>query len=123
MQTIVAPPDAEFHAAFVDLAKNDPSPIVRLALASSCQQMGPNQRWDILSALTSHPEDANDHNLPCMYWYAAEPLAAVDAPRAQTEFAALPKQYRGAQPAMDRFLQVQLASLGACRSERSLVLA
>ena len=40
------------------------------------------QRWDILEGLLSHAEDANDHNLPLMYWYAAEPLADVDKSRA-----------------------------------------
>ena len=29
-----------------------------------------------------HPEDAADHNLPQLYWYAMEPLADVDATRA-----------------------------------------
>ena len=36
----------------------------------------------ILEALTHHAEDATDHNLPLMYWYAMEPLADVDPPRA-----------------------------------------
>ena len=34
-------------------------------------------------ALTQHAEDAGDHNLPLMYWYAAEPLAEAD-PEAST---------------------------------------
>ena len=29
----------------------------------------------MLEALASHSEDADDHNLPLMLWYAAEPLA------------------------------------------------
>src|SRR5207245_11735445 len=32
--------------------------------------------------LSHHAEDANDHNLPLMVWYAAEPLPTKDAHRA-----------------------------------------
>src|SRR5262249_53620463 len=42
----------------------------------------PDARWKVLEALTAHHEDATDHNLPLMYWYAMEPLAEVDPPRA-----------------------------------------
>src|SRR5262249_46561043 len=40
------------------------------------------KRWDILEALVTHAADAGDHNLPLMYWYAAEPLAEEDPGRA-----------------------------------------
>ena len=36
----------------------------------------------LLETLTQHAEDADDHNLPLMYWYAAEPLAEADPQRA-----------------------------------------
>jgi putative membrane-bound dehydrogenase-like protein len=65
-----------------ELAKSDPSPVVRLYLASALQRLSLDQRWDILAELLKHPEDATDHNLPLMYWYAFEPLAEVDASRA-----------------------------------------
>jgi len=39
-------------------------------------------RWTVLEHLTRHAADANDHNLPLMYWYAAEPLAEADPERA-----------------------------------------
>jgi putative membrane-bound dehydrogenase-like protein len=58
------------------------SPIVRLAIASVVQRLPLEQRWPILEALTRHTEDADDHNLPLMYWYAAEPLAEADVNRA-----------------------------------------
>ncbi|WP_353620848.1 PVC-type heme-binding CxxCH protein [Stieleria mannarensis] len=67
---------------FVDMAGEDDSPIVRLYLASAAQKLALDSRWDLLQALTSHAEDADDHNLPLMYWYAAEPLADLDASRA-----------------------------------------
>ena len=67
---------------FAELAKRDPSPVVRLALASALQRLPLDDRWMILEGLASHAEDAQDHNLPLMVWYAAEPLAATDASRA-----------------------------------------
>ena len=36
----------------------------------------------VLANLLAHAEDAEDHNLPLMYWYAAEPLAEKDPPNA-----------------------------------------
>jgi putative membrane-bound dehydrogenase-like protein len=64
------------------LARTDPSPVVRLYLAAGLQRLPAAQRWDVLQGLLGHGEDAGDHNLPLMYWYAAEPLADVDASRA-----------------------------------------
>ena len=34
--------------------------------------------WPLIKALLAHAEDADDHNLPLMYWYALEPLVAAD---------------------------------------------
>src|SRR5207249_10458916 len=62
-------------------AKGD-SPSFRLAITETLLRLQPARRWRILEALTSHAEDAADHNLPLMYWYAMEPLADVDPPRA-----------------------------------------
>ena len=67
---------------FIELARSDPSPVVRLYLASALQRLPLEKRWEILLGLVAHEEDAKDHNLPLMYWYAAEPLAAVDSSRA-----------------------------------------
>ncbi|HEX6987476.1 MAG TPA: hypothetical protein VF170_19005, partial [Planctomycetaceae bacterium] len=67
---------------FVALARGDDSPVVRLYLASAAQRLPLEDRWDLLAALLTHPEDEGDHNLPLMYWYAAEPLAAADMGRA-----------------------------------------
>lgn len=77
-----APPSAELLSTLVNLAHNDPSPVVRLYLASALQKIELANRWDILAGLASHSEDATDHNLPLMVWYAAEPLAAADPQRA-----------------------------------------
>ncbi|MEX2114141.1 MAG: PVC-type heme-binding CxxCH protein [Pirellulales bacterium] len=64
------------------LAKDDPSPVVRLYLSSALGRLPREAAWSQLPGLLAHAEDAQDHNLPLMYWYAAEPLADVDAARA-----------------------------------------
>jgi putative membrane-bound dehydrogenase-like protein len=69
-------------ATLAQVARDDTSPVVRLAVASACQRISPEQRWEIVAALVSHAEDAADHNLPLMAWYAAEPLVTLDPTRA-----------------------------------------
>jgi putative membrane-bound dehydrogenase-like protein len=71
-------------AQFVAMARDDASPIVRLYLASAAQRLPLESRWSLVEGLASHAEDATDHNLPLMIWYAAEPLADVNAERALT---------------------------------------
>jgi hypothetical protein len=44
--------------------------------------VAPADRWDLVEALAAHAEDAADHNLPLMVWYAAEPLVMSDTARA-----------------------------------------
>lgn len=75
-------PSAPLLEQFAEMARNDDSPVVRLYLASATQRIPLAKRWPLLEGLTSHSVDATDHNLPLMYWYAAEPLADVDAVRA-----------------------------------------
>ncbi|UUO08020.1 DUF1080 domain-containing protein [Blastopirellula sp. J2-11] len=75
-------PDQALYARMLKMAADDPSPIVRLYLASAAQRMPLSLRWDLLARLMSHAEDARDHNLPLMYWYAAEPLADQSPERA-----------------------------------------
>lgn len=75
------------------LAREDASPVVRLYLAAAMQRVLPTERWEVLEALSQRAEDADDHNLPLMVWYAAEPLPTLDAERALrlAEKAKLPK--------------------------------
>ena len=75
-------PSPAVLGSFAELAKSDPSPVVRLALASALQRMKPEDRWDILANLVARAEDAEDMNIPLMVWYAAEPLAPIDPNRA-----------------------------------------
>ena len=67
---------------FARLAREDKSPVVRLYLASVMQRLPVDDRWEVVAALSQHAEDANDHNLPLMVWYAAEPLPTRDFNRA-----------------------------------------
>jgi putative membrane-bound dehydrogenase-like protein len=67
---------------FSAMAKGDPSPVVRLYLASAMQRVPVEQRWRVMEGLVGRTGDASDHNLPLMYWYAVEPLAETDPERA-----------------------------------------
>jgi putative membrane-bound dehydrogenase-like protein len=89
-----------------ELARSDESPVVRLYLSSALARLPLEARWDLLSGLLAHSEDAADHNLPLMYWYAAEPLAEVDAPRAMRLAA------EGRIPLVLSFIARRLAKIG-----------
>ncbi len=67
---------------FARMAAEDKSPFVRLYLAAAMQRTPVDSRKDTLVALLSHAEDADDHNLPLMYWYAAEPFVGKDTKNA-----------------------------------------
>jgi hypothetical protein len=71
-------PSEALRARFAALAKDDPSPVVRLYLASAAGRLPLDQRGPILDGLLGHAEDAQDQNLPLMIWYAVEPLAGAD---------------------------------------------
>jgi putative membrane-bound dehydrogenase-like protein len=55
---------------------------LRLALASAITQLPIAERWIYLERLLKYAEDATDHNLPQMYWYAMEPCVAAEPARA-----------------------------------------
>lgn len=84
---------AETLKRFGTIAKTDASALVRLYLASAMQRIEPGQRWEVVEALSQKAVDKADHNLPLLIWYAAEPLATVDAKRFMqlAEKAKLPK--------------------------------
>jgi len=77
-------PSAAALAEFVRLARNDPSPVVRLYLASALQRMPLDARWPIATELAQHADDNKDHNLPLMLWYGIEPAVAADRKKALT---------------------------------------
>ncbi len=59
------------------LALRDPSPVVRLYLASALQRLPLAQRFGIARPLVAHGEDADDPNIPLLSWYGIEPLVAA----------------------------------------------
>jgi len=70
-QGLKADPDLD------QMAETDPSPLVRLFIASAAQRTrSPEFRSGLVKRLLAHGEDSADHNLPLMYWFAMEPLAA-----------------------------------------------
>src|SRR4030095_8543753 len=62
--------------AFARMARQDPSPVVRLYLASALQRIDDTARWTVATALMTHGEDAGDQNLPKLIWVGVEPLVA-----------------------------------------------
>lgn len=77
-----AAPSETVRKEIVRLAKEEASAVVRLYLAAAAQRIPAEHRWDLVAGLISHAEDAQDHNLPLMAWYAAEPLPALDSGKA-----------------------------------------
>ncbi len=58
--------------------QSDRSALVRLVLASTIQRLPVALRPRLAEALTSHSEDAEDHNLPLLVWYGLIPVAEDD---------------------------------------------
>jgi putative membrane-bound dehydrogenase-like protein len=96
--------------ALMSLSRGDDSPVVRLYIASALQRIEPEKRWDILVGLLSQAADNDDHNLPLMDWYAAEPLADVDAARA------LALAAEGNMPLVFEFMVRRVGSIGTPES-------
>ncbi len=71
-------------ARLASLAAAADSPWVRRCVASAAQQVPAAERKPALLSLLARAEDADDHNLPLMYWYAFEPLVAEDPAGALT---------------------------------------
>jgi putative heme-binding domain-containing protein len=75
-------PASDALAKFREIAKSDPSPVVRLYMASALQRLPLDARWGIVEGLLSHAADADDANLPLMDWYGIEPLVPADPAQA-----------------------------------------
>ena len=65
-----------------ELAVDDPSLWVRMALAAALQRISLADRWAIAEGLAGHADDAADANLTLMVWYGVELLVADDPARA-----------------------------------------
>ncbi|HJT36546.1 MAG TPA: PVC-type heme-binding CxxCH protein [Pirellulales bacterium] len=75
-------PSDQTLALLAKLAAADASPVVWLYLASAADRLSLDERLPILRHLLSHSEDSDDHNLPLMDWYAAEPIVEHDVSQA-----------------------------------------
>ena len=75
-------PSAKAIGKFAEMARSDPSPVVRLYLAAALQRLPLPERWAIAEGLLSHAEDADDANLPLMEWYGIEALVPADPDKA-----------------------------------------
>ncbi len=60
--------------AFINMAREDKSDVVRLYLASAMQRISIDNATKIAKELIKHNEDIGDHNLPKMIWFGLEPL-------------------------------------------------
>lgn len=63
------------------LAQTDPSPTVRLALASALPKLDAKTVWEVASALAMHSEDKDDRFLPKMIWFGLARVITEDLPR------------------------------------------
>lgn len=69
-------PDQVALDKFLAMTERDPSPVVRLYLASALQRIPEANVLPLALQLVQHEEDAEDHNLPKMIWYGVEPQVA-----------------------------------------------
>src|SRR5690606_12162377 len=67
---------------FLELARRDPSPVVRLYLASAAQRVPDDTAWPIVEALALHGEDAQDRNIPLLLWQTIAQRMPADVDRA-----------------------------------------
>ena len=71
--------DKELNREFEKLAKNDPSGLERLALASTLQRLPVPTRPALAAALVARKEDAEDAQLPSMVWFGLIAVADSNA--------------------------------------------
>jgi putative membrane-bound dehydrogenase-like protein len=102
-------PEPAFLGKLAQLARSDPSPVVRLYLAAGIRRLAPERRVAVLEGLVGHAEDAADPNLPLVTWYAAEPLAEWDLPTA------VGLLLRSKIPLLREFMARRITALGSDR--------
>jgi putative membrane-bound dehydrogenase-like protein len=64
-----------------EMAVEEPSPFVRLYLASGLQRLPDGARWPVAEGLVQHGEVLQDTNLSLMIWYGIEPTVPQDPKR------------------------------------------
>jgi len=77
-------PSKKVAKRWLQLAQEDPSPVVRRYLASALQRLTADDplRFAMAEELSLHGEDEHDANIPLLLWYGIEPLIPVDVERA-----------------------------------------
>jgi putative membrane-bound dehydrogenase-like protein len=99
----------------LELAKSDPSAIVRREIASHLSILPKGEQWEMLFALTGHSEDADDHNLPYLYWFAAEPLVGENPAKG------LALATKGQIPQLNGFVARRVGAIGTPEAMNWLV--
>src|SRR5262245_43830876 len=86
-------PSAAARAAFLRLAVNQPSGLVRLYLASALQRLKHEDRFPLAGALAMHAADRDDREVPLLLWYGIEPAVPKhpDQALALAEMSGIPK--------------------------------
>ena len=98
------------------LAESDPSAVVRLFIAAAAQRSPSEEfRAGLVQRLLAHSEDAADHNLPLMIWFAMEPL--VVAHPEESLAAALDTKL----PQILNFTARRIAALGTTEARDGLI--
>ena len=100
----------ESLSALENMALKESSPLVRLYLTAGLMRLPLGQRWKILEILSGKEEDIEDHNLPLMLWYAAEPLAELN----MEKLIGIAESTK-----MPQFLKFTIQRIGAINSEYS----
>lgn len=97
---------ADVLQRLVRMAEKEPSPKVRLTLASQLQRLPIPDRTELGLVLASHAKDADDEYIPLMLWYGLEQTIAYRTERAfgildvPEDFSALAGIRRPAQSAL-----------------------
>ena len=76
------PPDAATRNVLTELARDEQSWLVQMAVASALRRVPPGSRWPIAVRLAEVIRGTTDANLERMLWYAMEPEVAAEPERA-----------------------------------------
>lgn len=79
---------SEMQVQLTELAKTDPSPVVRSQLASMCKRLPAEKALPIVWQLALREEDQKDPHIPLLLWWAVESKAVSDRSRVVEIFTA-----------------------------------
>lgn len=96
----------DLQPQLVELARTDPSPIVRSQLACTAKRLPAAQCVPIVRELLRHGEDADDTFIPLLIWWAIESKAICDTNAVLTM---LEEQSTWPLPLMQQFIAQRLA--------------